>query len=310
MCPHSYETVTPPSITKHDALVEASRLLNKAQLLIRATGGVFPGLPRDELERITTVLEIACGPGGWTREVAKVHPHMHITGVDFSRAMIAFARSTLLNQDVLNIEYLEVPSFVGPYPFNEGSFDLISAQSMSKFLTTDTWPEFLTICARLLRPGGLIRLREFEVGLTNAPAHEELSRLFIQAMRLAKRSFSPSDRHLGWLSELEPLLASAGFGERFCVPHVVNYSYSTPFYEEWKKDYLILSREVQPLVVEMGLATEKRIDELHRQQTYEMSLPTFHGVQIGLTIYGRSVQTASSADSPSTMVPAQRLAPS
>jgi SAM-dependent methyltransferase len=286
MCLHPYESATSQSITNHDDLVEVARLVNKTQLLIRALGGLLPGLSSEHLEHLTTVLEIACGPGGWTRAMARAYPQIHITGVDSSHAMIAFARSMLRDQYFANVEYLEIPNFVGPYPFNEASFDLISVQFMGKFLTVDAWPHFLSACWRLLRPGGLFRLTEFEVGLANSPAHEELGQLFIHAMRLASRSFSPSDRHLGLLCELEPLLYAAGFQECFCVPHAVNYSYGAPLHEEWKKDFLIFSREVQPLIIQKGLATQDQVDALHQQQSYEMNLPTFHAILPMLTVWG------------------------
>jgi len=283
---HPYEATTKQSLTRHDTLIEVSRLISKTQLLIRALGGLLPGLSRKHLQQMNTILEVACGPGGWTQAMARAYPRLHITGVDISHAMIAFARSTLLHNSLANITYLEIPSFTGPYPFEEASFDLISAQFMSKFLTVEEWPIFLSACWRLLRPGGWLRLTDFEVSLTNSPAHEELSRLFIHAMRLAGRSFSPSDRHLGLLCELESLLAAAGFQECFSTSHMVNYSYGAPLYEELKKDSLILSREMQTLIVEMGLATQERVDTLHRRQSYEMDLPTFHALTPMLTMWG------------------------
>ncbi len=283
---HPYEATTKQSLTRHDTLIEVSRLLSKTPLLIRALGGLLPGLSKKHLQQINTILEVACGPGGWTQAMARAYPRLHITGVDISHAMIAFARSTLLHNSLANITYLEIPSFTGPYPFEEASFDLISAQFMSKFLTVDEWPIFLSACWHLLRPGGWLRLTDFEVSLTNSPAHEELSSLFIHAMRLAGRSFSPSDRHLGLLCELESLLAAAGFQECFSTSHIVNYSYGAPLYEELKKDFLILSREMQPLIVEMGLATQERVDALHWRQSYEIDLPTFHALTPMLTMWG------------------------
>lgn len=284
------EATRSQGITQHDALIEVPRLVNKTQLLIQALGGLLPGLSSERLPSITDVLEIACGPGRWTQALARAYPQMHITSVDTSHAMIAFARSVLHHQDITAVEYLEIPSFTGPYPFPEASFDLISVQFINKFLLIDEWPSFLALCWRLLRPGGLLRLTEFDMALANAPAYEELSQLFIHAMRLAGRSFSSSNRHLGLLCELEPLLYMAGFQERSSLAHVVNYSYGAPLYEEWKKDYLILSRELQTLIVQMNLATQEQIDALHQQQSYEMELPTFHALLPMVTAWGTKLE--------------------
>ncbi|HEY7415044.1 MAG TPA: class I SAM-dependent methyltransferase, partial [Ktedonobacteraceae bacterium] len=225
---HQHESTTTQSITWHDTLIEAHRLVNKAQLLIQVLGGLLPGLSSEHLQQITSVLEIACGPGLWAQEMARAHPQAQVIGVDTSPVMIAFARSTLSHHNLANINYIELASFTGSYPFKEATFDLVSVQFMSKFLTANAWPHFLSTCWRLLRPGGLIRLTEYEVGLANAPAYEELSQLFLRAMRLAGRSISPSDRHLGILCELEALLCAAGFRERSSVAHLVNCSYGTP----------------------------------------------------------------------------------
>ncbi|HEU5377081.1 MAG TPA: hypothetical protein VFV38_16750 [Ktedonobacteraceae bacterium] len=70
---------------------------------------------------------------------------------------------------------------------------------------------------RLLRPGGLLHRIDVEIGVSNAPAHEDFWSLFLQAMRRTDRSFSPNDRHLGIRRELEPLVSQAGF-------YMMNYS--------------------------------------------------------------------------------------
>lgn len=280
--------VTEPDafITDNDTLVEAARLTNKSHLLIRTFGGLLPGIQAERLENIHTALEIACGPGVWAYELAKAYPHIQVTGVDISQTMITYAKSMLPHQKPANITYMHIPTFLGPYPFDAASLDLISVQFVSKFLTVADWPHFLSACWQLLHSGGLLRLTEYEVSLVNSPACEELSALFIHAMRLAGRSFSVSNRHLGLLCELEPLLYAAGFREYGQVAHAVACSYGTPEYEEWKKDELIFSKKALSLIVQMGVATQEHVDALSHQQRYEMNLPTYHALTPMLTVWG------------------------
>ncbi len=275
-------------ITNHDDLVEAARLANKTQLLLRSLGGLLPGMKSSYLEQTRAVLEIGCGPGVWALELARTYPHMQIVAVDPSLTMISYARKMLVKEQPReNIEYQIVPTCIGPFPFEEASFDLVSAQFVSKFLTADEWPEFLSSCRSLLRPGGLLRLTEYELTLSNSSAQEELNRLFVQAMRRAGLSSSVSDRHLGFLCDLEPLLYCAGFQECSTVSHHINYSFGAPAHEEWKKDcFLFAKSAVLPFLVKWGVATREQVETLYHQQYIELNLPTFHGVIPFMTIWG------------------------
>ena len=105
-------------------------------------------------------------------------------------------------------------------------------------------------------------------------------------MHLADRRLVLSDQHSGFPENLEPLLYAANFRACFEVTNTINYSYEAPLHEEWKRDYLILSREAQPLLVQMGLATQRQVDALHQQQCYEMNMPTFQAMLPIVTMWG------------------------
>jgi ubiquinone/menaquinone biosynthesis C-methylase UbiE len=265
-------------LTRDTTVVEIARLVNKAHLLIQALGGLLPGLKPESMQHITSVLDVACGPGIWTLELARRHPKISVVGIDTSESMIAYARRISQQQAMDNTAYLTIPSFAEPFPFAEASFDLINMPFIATFLKKDDWPHLLSTYWRLLRPGGLLRLTEFGVGRVNSPAYEELNQLFLYAMHLANRSLLLSDQLSGFPGELEPLLYAANFQACFGVTHTINYSYGAPLHEEWTRDYLILSREAQPLIVQMGLATQRQVDALHQQQCYEMNMPTFQAM--------------------------------
>jgi ubiquinone/menaquinone biosynthesis C-methylase UbiE len=267
--------------------VEIARLVNKAYLLIQALGGLLPGLKPESMQHVTSVLDVACGPGIWALELARRQPKISVIGIDTSESMIAYARRISQQQAMGNTAYLTIPSFAEPLPCAEASFDLMNMQFIATFLKKDDWPHLLSACWRLLRPGGLLRLTEFGVGQVKSPAHEELNQLFLHAMHLADRCFLLSDRHPDLPGEIESLLYTANFHSCFGVTHTVNYSYGAPLHEEWKRDYLILSREAQPLIVQMGLATQRQIDALHQQQCYEMNMPTFQAILPVLTVWGK-----------------------
>lgn len=232
------------------------------------------------------VLDIGCGPGIWTGELAHTAPSTQVIGIDTGPAMISYALHRAREQGLTNTHYLVVPSLVGPLAFADGTFDLISLRLVSTRLKREDWPRLLAECWRLLRPGGKLHVTEGEMGMTNAPAHEELARLLLDALQRAGIGFFWSDRHLGLLCELEPLLSAAGFQACSCWAHMVNYSYGTDLSEAWKRETLIYAKEVQPFLVHTGVATEEYLATFYQQLQYEMNLPSFHALQPFLTVWG------------------------
>jgi hypothetical protein len=72
-----------------ETLAEMARLLDQDLLVTRRVSGL---LPPDVLpEQILDVLDVGCGPGGWVREVARVYPHLAVTGIDNSALVIEYA---------------------------------------------------------------------------------------------------------------------------------------------------------------------------------------------------------------------------
>ena len=59
---------------------ETARLLLQDRFVTKETGGVFP----EDLDpnRVQLVLDLACGPGGWACDVARLHPQIDVIGVD------------------------------------------------------------------------------------------------------------------------------------------------------------------------------------------------------------------------------------
>jgi SAM-dependent methyltransferase len=275
--------------TDSENLVEFERRSNKPLLVKHAIGSLLPGLADTEIAQICNVLEVGCGPGTWSLEMAQTYYRyqMQITGIDTSGLMVARANTETQDRHLDNIRHLQVPSLAGPFAFEDNSFDLISAQFLSLLLDSTSWISLVRECRRMLRSGGWLFLTDFEAGLSNAPAHEELWSLFIQAMHRSGHSFSQSDRHLGLLCEMEPFLFSAGFHDTRCIGHMINYSSGALLHEEWKRDFFLFMKGIQSMLIETGVVTQERLIALYQQQQREMNLQSFHGVLPMLTVWGR-----------------------
>jgi len=268
--------------------VEMERLVNKSVLINNTLGSPLPGMNDAEISFYHRVLDIGCGPGGWTSVMAqRYYTSMQVTGVDTSAYAIEYANYQASAQKLDNLRYHQVEEPAGPFPFfPDESFDLISGQFLLKSLYPSQWLQLLHECHRLLKPGGKLRLTDFEMGMSNSPAHEELSGLFIQAMRLSGRSNSPTNRHLALLCELEPMVQAADFRPTSTLCHMINYSSGAPLHTEWIRDFLILSKQVLPMLVQQGIATKDRVEMLYLQQKRDMESQQFHAILPFLTVWG------------------------
>ena len=50
------------------------------------------------------MLDLACGPGGWACEVARLYPQIDVIGVDISEKMMRYARAHAQAQRLDNVE--------------------------------------------------------------------------------------------------------------------------------------------------------------------------------------------------------------
>src|SRR5947207_50295 len=136
---------------------EMARLQRQAVLATREMGGVLPELQDADLERIHSVLDIACGPGEWAIEVAAQFPHIaQVVGVDISPRMVSYAFAQAAAKDrKVTFQLMDVTR---PLAFDDASFDLVNGRFLLSFLRREQWPPLIQECARILKPGGILRL--------------------------------------------------------------------------------------------------------------------------------------------------------
>ena len=166
-------------------------LLEQDTLVTRSMGGFFPERT-DNLEDVHTILDAACGPGGWVLSVAREYPKIQVTGVDISTRMVSYARTHAKARGFDNAHF-KAMDVLQLLDFPEYSFDLVNARTLVGLLTPQTWPR-LCESIRACRPEGTVRLTEFEMPMTNSPAFETISNLILQAMYKTGCSFSPDGR--------------------------------------------------------------------------------------------------------------------
>ncbi len=201
-------------LDKHRVTQQFSRQAHEYDthaLLQKETGDVL-------IEQITghpdRILDLGCGTGTLTIELAKRYPHSYICGLDIAPGMITVAQQKALEAGNEQIEFLLGDMEYPPFP--DESFDLVI--SNASFQWIDHLPELFTKIYGMLRPEGSFlfttfgehSLKELRSSCTHA-----LGKKYVHEQTFP----SPKDitRHLG----------SAGFEHRSVTAKTYERYYST-----------------------------------------------------------------------------------
>ena len=131
-----------------------------AETYDRFVGRYAPALARELIayagvQAGDTALDVGCGPGALTTELAVLLGAASVTGVEPSEPFAAAARSRLPE---VRIEVARAESL----PFDDGSFDRVLAQLVVNFLKDA--PAGLSEMRRVCRPGGSISAAVWDYG--------------------------------------------------------------------------------------------------------------------------------------------------
>lgn len=111
------------------------------------------------------VLELACGKGTYTLELARKYPQQNFVGVDIKGARIWKGATRALNEDLTNVRFLRI--------FIDHLDEYFAAQEVAEIWITFpdpylkksdenkrlTSPKFLELYKKVLKPGGSVRLK-------------------------------------------------------------------------------------------------------------------------------------------------------
>jgi SAM-dependent methyltransferase len=265
--------------------VEMARLMKQDRLLTAGMGGLFP--ERDDVATMHDILDIACGPGGWVLDTAFAYAKCKVVGIDLDRTMVEYARAQAWSQGLENASF-KVMNALERLDFPDASFDLVNARFLVGFMLRKSWPTFLQECMRITKPGGIIRLTEFdEPGTSNSAAFETLKDYAFQAISKAGFCFDPQGRDYGILSALGRLLREAGCQETGYRAHVIDFSYGTEGHEPMYQNCKIGFQLVQPFMVKMKILTEEAVQQAYDQMLIGIMSEDFSAIWSYMTAWGR-----------------------
>jgi ubiquinone/menaquinone biosynthesis C-methylase UbiE len=268
---------------------EMIRLLDQDRMVTRVMGGLFP--ERSDLNGIERILDIGCGPGGWTQEVAFASPEIEIVGIDISQIIISYAQAQAEVQSLSNAHF-QIMDATQPLAFADESFDMVNARFISGFMLPATWPQLLNECRRVLRPGGIIRLTEGESPLVNSPAYAQFLTWVNRAFMLAGRSFSPDGTNYGIVNMQPHFLRQAGFEQVQIMAHAGEFSSGTEQHHSFLKDMEAGIPLTQPFLLKYHIATEEELTRVYHEALAEVLSSDFCGLWFYLTAWGRKPESS------------------
>jgi ubiquinone/menaquinone biosynthesis C-methylase UbiE len=270
-----------------DSGAELARLVEQEQAFTKALGGLIPEHPdlNTFLAPFHRVLDVACGSGGWVLSLAQAYPHLEVMGFDIDERMINYA-NTQAHVGGLDNASFRVMDLNQPLDYPDNSFDLVSARFMT-VIPTMVWPSAERELVRMTRPGGIIRHTEAEhYSVTNGPAFETLSGMWLRAFKKSGCTFSPDGRNTGNTPVLRRMLREAGCQNIQIKPWVIDWSAGAPDHDAFFEDIRTLMKLVQPFLIGMGETTQEEADQLYQQAEMEMVSKDFCALWYLLTAWG------------------------
>ncbi|MEO3974578.1 methyltransferase domain-containing protein [Streptomyces sp. CAU 1734] len=177
-----------------------------------------------ELTPAMSVLDIGCGPGTITADLAGLVPEGRVTGVDRDPGIVARAREVAAGRGLANTEYAVADVNALEYP--DDSFDVVHAHQVLQHLGDPVGA--LREMRRVCRPGGIVAARDSDYGaftwFPGSPVLDEWLGLYRQVARANGGEPDAGRRLLSWVR-------AAGFTE--VTSSASAWCFAAPDEREW-----------------------------------------------------------------------------
>jgi SAM-dependent methyltransferase len=209
-----------------------------------------------ELRPGMRLLDVGCGPGSITRGLAERLAPGQVIGLDLSRETLEAAREDAAARGLDNLRYEEGSVYALPFP--DGSFDVAYAHQVFQHLRERG--AALREMLRVVRPGGLIALRDVDWGTAVHWPRDPWIDRFVEVL---ERTWyrNGGEPHMG--RHLRALFNEAGLTDQRITASV--WCYATPGETiEWGDSYAdrLLTSPMGERPVEYGYATRADIEAM------------------------------------------------
>jgi SAM-dependent methyltransferase len=153
------------------------------------------------LQQDMHVLDVGCGPGSITCDMAELVPNGHVTGVDLSPAVLEEARAAATTRKVENTTFT-TGDVQASLSFPDASFDVVFCHQLLNHLSDPI--KALREMKRLIKPTGILAVREgiCHLWYPDIPALADMDRI-IETTMLAAGAKEPGAgrRLIAWTRE-------------------------------------------------------------------------------------------------------------
>jgi ubiquinone/menaquinone biosynthesis C-methylase UbiE len=202
----------------------------------------------------TSILDVGCGPGTITADLARRVAPAAVIGIDLAAGVVAAARDQHAQVPNLRFETGDVYAL----DFPDAAFDVVYAHQVLQHLSDPV--RALREMRRVLRPGGTLAVRDSDyAAFVWSPADERLDRWMSIYHALTRRNHAEADagRYLHvWVRE-------AGFKERQVSSS--NWTFQTDEERAWWGDLWadrVRHSEFARQALEYGLADQDDLDAI------------------------------------------------
>lgn len=172
------------------------------------------------------MLDVGCGPGTVTVDLAARVAPGEVVGIDRSSAVLAAATEHATDKGVENVRFEVGDAYA--LEFADDTFDVVHAHQVLQHLTDPV--AALREMRRVTRPGGVVAVRDSDyAGMTWYPAHpglDEWQALYHEVTQANGAQADAGRRLLSWVRE-------AGFDPAGVAPGAGVWCYATPEDRTW-----------------------------------------------------------------------------
>jgi SAM-dependent methyltransferase len=208
------------------------------------------------LEPGMRLLDVGCGPGTITLDLAARVAPGRTTGVDRDPGVVAEARSLLVSRPVSGVEFKTADAYA--LEFEDEAFDVVHAHQLLQHLTDPV--AALVEMRRVLRPGGVLAVRDGDYGgFVWAPPDPLLDRWIELYHEVCCHNGADADAGrglLGWA-------LSAGFTE--IHPSSSTWTFAEPESRRWWGELWadrVISSSFAEQAVEYGLSSRDELEAI------------------------------------------------
>jgi len=200
----------------HESVLRSHRARNVANSADYLRTYLTPG---------TSLLDVGCGPGTLTADLARLVAPGRVVGVDAAEEVLDTARAHSADEGV-TVDYLVANAY--ELPFEDATFDIVHAHQLLQHLSDPL--AAIREMRRVTKPGGLVAARDSDyAAMAWYPEFDGLTEwnLLYHEVTAAHGYEADAGRRLfAWFQE-------AGFAVADLVPTASTWCYATPAARDW-----------------------------------------------------------------------------